>query len=117
MQALRVFMERLSVLPGVCDRDTGEVGGLAAAWSWRNERAVRASARVAQECAYLVGGFGRKNVLELARLLLDFGLAVHGEAVGKEAFSQAVAADNIGGALTARLGEFGDYVAVPGGVL
>jgi hypothetical protein len=38
-----------------------------------------------EKSANLVGGFGRKDVLELARLLLDFGFAVHGERVGEQA--------------------------------
>jgi hypothetical protein len=54
-----------------------------------------------QEGAYLVGGFGGQNVLELAGLLLDFGLAVHGKAVGEQALGKAVAADDVGGTLTA----------------
>jgi hypothetical protein len=33
---------------------------------------------MSQESAYLVGRFWREDVLKLARLLLDFGLAVHG---------------------------------------
>jgi hypothetical protein len=41
---------------------------------------------MSQERADFVGSAGRENVLELAGLLLDFGLAVHGETVGKQAF-------------------------------
>ena len=67
---------------------------------------MRASARVAEEGAYLVGGFGREDVLELAGLLFDFGLAVHGEAVGEQSLSQAVAANDVSGALTAARGKF-----------
>ena len=85
---------------------------LAAAWSRRNGRAVRAGARMAEEGADLVGGFGRKDVLELAGLLLDFGLAVHGQAVGEQALGQAMAADDVGGALAAAGGEFDDQAAV-----
>src|SRR5271166_370781 len=75
---------------------------------------MRAGARMAQKCAYFVGGFGREDVLELARLLLDFGLAVHGEAVGEQALGQTVAADNVCGALTAAGGELDDEAAVAG---
>jgi len=67
---------------------------------------------MAQECAYFVGSFGREDVLELAGLLLDFGLTVHGETVGEEALGEAVSADDIGGALTAAGCEFDDHAAV-----
>ena len=55
-----------------------------------------------QKSADLVGSFGRKNVLELASLLLDFRFAVHGQAIGKQPLCQAVPADNAAGALAAR---------------
>src|ERR1700723_2833997 len=86
-----------------------------AAGSRRNRRAVRAGARVAEERANLVGGFGREDVLELAGLLLDFGFAVHGEAVGEQALGQAVTANDTGGALAATSREFDDERAVAGG--
>ena len=38
-------------------------------------------------------------MLELARLLLDFSFTVHGERIGEEALGEAMAADNVGGAL------------------
>ena len=69
---------------------------------------------MAQEGADLVGGFGRENVFELAGLLFDFGFAVHGEAVGEQALGKAMAADDIGGALTAAGCEFDDHAAVAG---
>ena len=65
---------------------------------------MRASERVVEEGANLVGGFGREYVLELASLLLDFGFTVHGERVGEESFRQAVAADDVGGALVSARG-------------
>jgi hypothetical protein len=40
---------------------------------------------MSQKRADLIGSFRREDVLELAGLLLDFGFAVHGEAVGKKA--------------------------------
>jgi len=40
---------------------------------------------MAQERADLVGRFRRENVLELAGLLLDFGFAIHREAVSEDA--------------------------------
>ena len=45
---------------------------------------------VAEECADLVGRFGRQDVFELAGLLLDFGFAVHGEAVGEKPLCQTM---------------------------
>ena len=67
---------------------------------------MRAGARVAQEGANLVGGFGREDVLELAGLLFDLGLAVHGEAVGEQALGKAVTANDVSGALAAARGQF-----------
>src|SRR5579864_1530335 len=100
MQVLRVIMKRSGVSLRVFQ--SGAVAAtFAAARPGRNECAVGAGAGVAQEGAYLVGGFGREDVLELAGLLLDFGFAVHGKAVGEEAFRQAVATNDIGGALAA----------------
>ena len=53
---------------------------------------------MAQERADLIRGFGGEDVLELAGLLLDFGFAVHGEAVGEQALGQAMTADDAAGA-------------------
>ncbi len=49
---------------------------------------------MSQERAYLVRRFWREDVFELAGLLLDFGFAVHGQAVGEEALGQAMAPDD-----------------------
>src|SRR5579863_475858 len=108
MQVLRALMKRSGGPLGLGYGNAGEVSGAAAAGAQGNERPVGAGARVAEECAYLVGGFGRENVFELAGLLFDFGFAVHGEAVGEEALREAVAADDVGGALTAAGREFHD---------
>ena len=70
-----------------------------AAWSRRNRGAVGAGSGMAEERADFVGGFRRKDVLELAGLLFDFGFAVHGQAVSEEALGQAVAADDAAGAV------------------
>src|ERR1700689_352375 len=51
--------------------------GLPAARPRRNRRPVWASPRMPQEGADFVGRFRRQDVFELARLLLDFRLAVH----------------------------------------
>ena len=63
----------------------------------RYRRAVGAGAGMAEESADFVRGFGRENVLELAGLLLNFGFAVERQAVGEEAFGEAVSSDNVGG--------------------
>ena len=65
-----------------------------------------------QKSADLVGSFGREDMLELAGLLFDFGLAVHGEAVGEKAFREAMAADDAGGAFASAGSEFDDHGAV-----
>src|ERR1700677_2379772 len=52
----------------------------------RNRRTMWAGPRMSEECADLVGRFRRKDVLELAGLLLDLRFAVHGQTVGKKAF-------------------------------
>src|SRR5580692_2108463 len=114
MQVLRVDMKSLGGSLGFCQRDADELSRPAAARTGWNRCAVRAGAGVAQECADFIGGFGRKNVLELAGLLLDFGFAVHGEAVGEQALSQTVTANDVGGALTAAGREFNDHAAVAG---
>jgi hypothetical protein len=114
MQVLRAIMKRSGVPFGFCERRAGEISAPAAAWSRRNERAVGAGAGVAQEGADLVGGLGGQNVFELAGLLFDFGFTVHGEAVGEQALGQAMAADNIGGALAAAGCEFDNHAAVAG---
>lgn len=63
---------------------------------------------MAEERADLVGGFGRENVLELAGLLLDFGLAVHRQTVSEKALGQPMPADDATGALAAAWGELHD---------
>jgi hypothetical protein len=69
---------------------------------------------MAEEGADLVGCLGRQDVFELAGLLLDLGLAVHGEAVGEEALGEAVTADNAAGALASPWRQFDDQGAIPG---
>ena len=69
---------------------------------------------MAKERANLVGGFGRKDVLELAGLLFDFGFAVHGKAVGEQALSKTVPANDVSGALTPAGREFDNHAAVAG---
>src|SRR5580658_4026153 len=63
----------------------GRFRASSAAHSRRNRRTMRASPRMSKECTDFVSRFRRKNVLELAGLLLDLGFAVHGKAVGEEA--------------------------------
>lgn len=50
----------------------------------RNRRPVRTRPWMPKERADLVRSLWRKDVLELASLLLNFGLAIHGQTVGKE---------------------------------
>ena len=76
---------------------------------------MRTSKRVVEEGADLVGGFGRKDVLELAGLLLDFAFAVHGERISKQALGQAMAADDVGRALVSTGSEFDDGGTVADG--
>ena len=71
-------------------------------------RTVGAGSWMAQEGADFVGRFRGQDVLELAGLLLDFGFAVHGERVGEQTLGQAMAANNVGGALTSARREFDD---------
>src|SRR5512136_1109354 len=83
-----------------------------AAGSRGNSAAVGTGARMPQEGADAVGGVRREDVLELAGLLLDLGLVLHVQGLGEEALRQAVAADDVGGALPAARGELDDQVAV-----
>ncbi len=68
---------------------------------------------MAEEAADLVGGFGGKNVLELAGLLFDLRFAVERQAVGEEPLGQAMAANNVGGAQAAARRELDDVVPSP----
>ena len=76
---------------------------------------MRASARVAEKRTDFVCSFRRKNVLELAGLLFDFRLAVHGQSVGKKTLGKAVAADDVGSALSSARRKLYDHAAVSGG--
>ena len=86
-----------------------------AARSRRNRRAVRARSRVAEECADLVRRFRGKNVLELAGLLLNLGLAVHGQTVSEQPLSQPVPADDAARALAAARSEFDNQRSIANG--
>ena len=65
-----------------------------------------------EEGADFIRRFGGKNMLKLACLLLDLAFAVHGETVGEQAFRQAMASNNAGGALAAARREFDNDAAV-----
>ncbi len=54
-------------------------------------------------------------MLELASLLLDFRFAFECQAVGEQPFRESMAADYVGGALAAALGQFDDHAAVADG--
>src|SRR5437588_9686487 len=72
-----------------------------------------AGAWMRQECADLIGGFGREDVLELARLLFDLAFAVHSQTVGEQALGQAMPPDNASGTLAPSRCEFDNEAAVP----
>ena len=57
-----------------------------------------------QERADLVGSFGRENMLELARLLLNLRFAFERQAVGEQPLREAMAANDVGGALFPTVG-------------
>src|SRR5271166_214744 len=96
-------LEKL-LLSGERSRCARGVRLLSAARPRRNRRTMRARTRVSKKCADLVRCFGRQNMLELARLLLDFGFAVHGERIGKQPLRQPMPANDVGRALVAAWG-------------
>jgi hypothetical protein len=55
---------------------------------------------MSKEGADFIGRFGRKNVLELAGLLLDFRFAVERQAISKKALREAVTANDISRSLS-----------------
>src|ERR1700722_13673892 len=65
----------------------------------RNWRSVRTGSGVSEERANLVRRFRRKNVFELASLLLDLRFTVKGKAVGKKPPREPVPPDNAASAL------------------
>src|SRR2546426_5229903 len=68
--------------------------------------------RMTQKRADLIRGFGRKDVLELARLLLDLRIAIQGRAVGKQRLRKPVPADDVGGALAPARRKLDNHAAV-----
>ena len=66
-----------------------------------------------EEGADFVGRFRRKNVLELAGLLLDLRFAVHRQAVGEEPLGQPMPSNNAAGPLAAAGREFDDQLPSP----
>ena len=67
-----------------------------------------------QERADLVGGFRRKNMLELAGLLLNLGLAVQRQAISKKPLGETMAANHVRCALPASWREFHDQASFAG---
>jgi hypothetical protein len=67
---------------------------------------------MSEESTDFLGRFGGKDVLELAGLLLDLGLTVEGQAVGKQSLRQTMTADNIGCLLAAAVSKFNNHAAV-----
>ena len=76
---------------------------------------MRAGSGMSEKRANFVGRFRREDMLELARLLLDFGFAVHGKAIGEEALRQSMTPDDASGTLAPARGEFDDHCAVSRG--
>jgi len=68
-----------------------------------------------KERTYFVGGFRRKDVFELACLLLDLGLAIQRKAVSEKTFRQAVTANDVRGPLSSARGERNNYAAISDG--
>ena len=67
-----------------------------------------------KERADFVSSFRRKNMLELAGLLLDLGLTVQRQAIGKKSLGQPMSANHIRRALSASWREFDDHAAFAG---
>ena len=65
-----------------------------------------------QKRADLVRGFGREDVFELARLLLDFRLAIQSQAVSKQPLREPVPANDVGGALAPTRRKLDNHAAV-----
>ena len=68
---------------------------------------------MSEKRADLVGRFRRKNVLELACLLLNLAFTVHGETVGEQAFRESMAPNNATRPLAAARREFDNHVPSP----
>src|SRR5271166_2257201 len=72
---------------------------------------MRTRFRMPEEGADFVRRFCRQDVLELARLLLDFGLAIHRERVREEPLREPMPANDVRGALTSADGELNNQRA------
>src|SRR5271155_2633695 len=79
---------------GRADRSSLELRASSTAFPRRNRRTMRAGARMTEESTNLVRSLERKDMLELAGLLLDFRFAVHCEAVGKKPFGEAMSTND-----------------------
>ena len=75
---------------------------------------MRACAGMSKKGTDFICRFRRKDMFELAGLLLDFRFAVHGQAVGKKALSQAVAADDTAGPFPTARRELHNHGPIPG---
>ena len=74
---------------------------------------MRAGPRVSEECADFVRSLRRKNMLELAGLLLDFGLAVHSQTVSEEPLRQPVPSDDAAGIFSSAGCKLNDQGSIP----
>ena len=77
-----------------------------------NGGAVRAGLRVSQERTDAIRSFGREDVLELARLLLNFSLVINPQRFHKKSLRQPVPANYVLRALAAAVGEIQGNVPV-----
>src|SRR5579864_375826 len=78
---------------------------LDAASAPRDGAAMWTCLRMAQKSADAVSGLGREDVFEFAGLLFHLLLIIDFEGLREQTLGQTVAADNIGGTLTAAIGE------------
>src|SRR6266849_1212427 len=78
-------------------------------------RPMRARSRMPQKSANLLCRFRRKNVLELASLLLDLRLALERQTVGKQPLGQAMPPNNVSSSLASPRSQFHNHASVAHG--
>src|SRR5579862_4688148 len=73
---------------------------------------MRTSPRMSQEPANLVRRFWRQNMFELARLLLDFRLAIECQTVRKQSLGQSMSPNDIRRSLPSPRRELNNHAAI-----
>jgi len=73
---------------------------------------MRAGSGMAKKRTDLIRRFRRENVLELASLLLDLGLAIHGQAIGEKALCQPMPANDAACAIASARSQFDNHRSV-----